>query len=152
MGEPAHNTYQDNPEVERERTDVDTRAILRFGAGILGGLVATFLLLFGLFAYFNVREARVGRGPARLVKPEQLPPEPTLEISPRANLAELRAAENQALETYGWVDKERGVVRIPIERAMEIIAERGLPARKQKKEDEKKAANISNERSARSGN
>jgi hypothetical protein len=131
MAEPVHGAYQDNPEVERERTDVDTRAILRFGAGILVILVATFLVLAGLFGFFSTRESRLGRGPGRGLPPKQLPPEPRLETSPPANLAELRAAEEKALTNYGWVDREKGVARIPIERAMEIIAQRGLPARKQ---------------------
>lgn len=41
--------------------------------------------------------------------------------------AALRAAETELLNTYGWIDQEAGVVRIPIDRAMELIAERGLP-------------------------
>jgi hypothetical protein len=48
-------------------------------------------------------------------------------------LAELRAAEEEILGSYSWAEKEKNVVRIPIERAMELIAERGLPARKQPK-------------------
>jgi hypothetical protein len=39
----------------------------------------------------------------------------------------LRYSNQQVLETYGWVNRENKTVRIPIERAMEIIAERGLP-------------------------
>jgi hypothetical protein len=34
------------------------------------------------------------------------------------------------LQSYGWIDQQKGVVRIPIERAMELTAERGLPVRK----------------------
>jgi hypothetical protein len=130
MAEPVHGGYRDNPEVARERTDVDTKAIIRFAVAILATLVATFLLLGALFGYFSTREAREGRGAAQRQAPDQLPPEPRLEVSPRANLAELRAAEDKALGTYGWIDKEKNTVRIPIERAMDIIAQRGLPARK----------------------
>jgi hypothetical protein len=56
-------------------------------------------------------------------------------VSPRAALAELKAAEQKVLESYGWVDKEKGIVRMPIERAIELTAKRGLPARKQPGED-----------------
>jgi CBS domain-containing protein len=42
---------------------------------------------------------------------------------------ELRAIEFEQLSTYGWVDEGAGVVRIPIDRAMELIAEQNLPAR-----------------------
>ena len=37
------------------------------------------------------------------------------------NLAELQAADKAALSTYGWNDKAKGVVRIPITRAMELV-------------------------------
>jgi hypothetical protein len=44
-----------------------------------------------------------------------------------ADLAALRAEEDAALHSYGWVDKGRGVARIPVEEAMRLLAERGLP-------------------------
>jgi hypothetical protein len=40
-------------------------------------------------------------------------------------LRALRAAENAILEHYGWVDRDKGVVHIPIDRAMDLLAERG---------------------------
>jgi hypothetical protein len=39
----------------------------------------------------------------------------------------MRAEEDASLNSYGWVDKEQGVVHIPIERAMDTVVERGLP-------------------------
>jgi hypothetical protein len=130
MAEHAPANYRDNPNVRREKSDVDTRAIIRFGLALAIVLVATYLVLLGLFGYFSTREMRLGRGPARVQSTDQLPPEPRLELSPRANLEALRAAEKEVLENYDWVDKQKGIVRIPIERAMELVAQRGLPARK----------------------
>ena len=52
-----------------------------------------------------------------------------LQITPEVDLAALRAKENRELASYGWIDKESGVVRIPIVRAMDLIAQRGLPMR-----------------------
>jgi len=43
------------------------------------------------------------------------------------DIADLHAREDLLLENYTWVDESKGTVRIPIERAMELIAERGLP-------------------------
>jgi hypothetical protein len=57
------------------------------------------------------------------------PPAPRLQPDPRADLLAQRALEDALLETYGWVDKSRGIVRVPIERAIDVLAERGLPAR-----------------------
>ena len=42
-------------------------------------------------------------------------------------LAQFRTQQREALTTYGWVDKDAGVVRLPIERAKQLIVERGLP-------------------------
>jgi hypothetical protein len=49
-------------------------------------------------------------------------------VNPVRDLAELRAREDEHLTTYGWLDRERGVVRIPIEEAMQRLLERGTPA------------------------
>ncbi len=59
----------------------------------------------------------------------QLPPEPRLQTNPREDLLKLRASEDATLDSYGWVDKNLGIVRIPIALAMKLTLERGLPAR-----------------------
>jgi hypothetical protein len=58
-------------------------------------------------------------------------PSPQLEIDERTELDQIRLKEEETLATYGWVDQKGGVVRIPIERAMDLIAQRGLPTRSQ---------------------
>ena len=58
-----------------------------------------------------------------------MPPDPRLQPDPRAQLQALRAYEKERLSTYGWVDKGAGVAHMPIERAMQLVAERGLPVR-----------------------
>jgi hypothetical protein len=56
-------------------------------------------------------------------------PQPRLLVNEPANLADLHTHEHEILTTYGWVDQSAGVVRLPIERAKELILERGLPVR-----------------------
>jgi hypothetical protein len=56
-------------------------------------------------------------------------PSPHLQLSPPTDLAAFRAQEERALTNYGWLDRSNGVVRIPIERAMELLVQRGLPVR-----------------------
>ena len=58
-----------------------------------------------------------------------LPPPPRLQTYPFDDIKELRKNENNVLEHYAWVDKNAGVVRIPIERAIEVLAAKGLPYR-----------------------
>jgi hypothetical protein len=50
-----------------------------------------------------------------------------LQIKGAVDLANLRAAEEANLDSYGWIDQNSGTVRIPIDRAMQLLLERGLP-------------------------
>lgn len=54
---------------------------------------------------------------------------PRLQISPPTELGEFRAREEAELHTYGWINRTGGVVRIPIERAIDLLAQSGLPTR-----------------------
>ena len=54
-------------------------------------------------------------------------PEPRLEDNERTELSPFRYMEEEQLNSYGWVDQNAGVVHIPIDRAMELVAQRGLP-------------------------
>ena len=58
-----------------------------------------------------------------------LPPEPRLQVSAPKDLKQYKAAQEEILNSYGWVDEKAGVVRIPIDRAMDILAQKGLPVR-----------------------
>ena len=110
---------------------VDVRAVLGFGAGLVVTALVLHALVWLLFAYFDRREAtRVAPAyPLAIGREDRLPPEPRLQPNPRGDLQALRAQEEALLTTYGWVDRPAGVVRIPIEEAIRITAQRGLPSR-----------------------
>jgi hypothetical protein len=55
------------------------------------------------------------------------PPEPRLQGNPQVDMKQMLVEEDAVLHHYGWVDPDRGVVRIPIERAIELAGGRGLP-------------------------
>ena len=57
------------------------------------------------------------------------PPAPRLEVSPAKDLAALRERENAVLNSYAWVDRAKGVAEVPVDRAIEIAATKGLPVR-----------------------
>ena len=63
--------------------------------------------------------------------PQNVFPNPRLEEDERGQLNGIILDEDKTLYSYGWVDEKAGTVRIPIERAMELIAQRGLPVRPQ---------------------
>ena len=88
-------------------------------------------MAFGLFRYFESRYGGVlPRATQSLgLDARKLPPAPQLEITERADLEAQRAAERQILTSYGWVDREHGIVRIPFNRAIDLLAASHLPSR-----------------------
>lgn len=121
----------DNPDVHHEASDVNVRAILGFGAGLLVAAVLIHLMVWLLFLYFSGRETTRDAAdyPLAAGQATRVPPEPRLQTNPREDMRALRAREEEILSSYGWVDKTTGVVRIPIDEAMKLTLQRGLPAR-----------------------
>jgi len=121
--------------VHHETSDVNITGIIGFGVGLLAVAVIVHLLIFALFRHFESREsARVpAEYPLARSQGDRVPPEPRLQTDPRQDLSDLRAKEDEWLGSYGWVDRNAGVVRIPIDEAMKLTLERGLPAREEPK-------------------
>jgi hypothetical protein len=118
-----------NPEVRYERVDVDAGALLKYGFWLVLAALAVILLLWRLYFVFVDQEAR-RQPPPPVMRPDAaalLPPPPVLQEAPALDLQTLRAREDAVLGSYGWVDREAGVLRIPIDEAMRVVAERGLP-------------------------
>ena len=138
MSNPRHpstrqgfSTHYDAPSVGRETTDVEIRGVLLFGLGLLVIALAIHFLVWLLFGYLSGREAaRVPPAyPLAVGRDAQLPPEPRLQTNPREDLRLIRAHEDEILNSYSWVDRSAGIVRIPIEEAIKLTMKRGLPAR-----------------------
>jgi hypothetical protein len=64
-------------------------------------------------------------------EPAKAFPQPQLQETELQDLKTMRAEEERVLHSYAWVDPEANVVRIPIDRAIDLLAERGLPSRPQ---------------------
>lgn len=114
-----------------EKRDVSVRPVAIVTVAIL---VASFLVMIPvrlLFAYFKGREQAQQSAPISMTRSQvaEEVPEPRLEPIIGQTLAETRKREREKLTTYGWVDKSAGVVRIPIDRALELTAASGLPSR-----------------------
>jgi hypothetical protein len=124
-------THHDNSSVHHEGSDVNVRGILIFGLGLFVTAAAIHILVWLLFLYFAGREAALGATTYPLAADQQtrVPPEPRLQTNPREDLRQFREQEDAILNSYGWVDRPAGVVRIPIEDAMKLTVKRGLPAR-----------------------
>ena len=120
---------ENNPTVAHEETDADTRAITQFGIALVLIVVLSQLGLWWLFNTFTRRESKLSPPVTALVRAQAPtePPEPKLQANPQADMRMMREKEETVLNHYGWVDPNRGVVRIPIDRALDLVAERGLP-------------------------
>jgi hypothetical protein len=101
-----------------EPSDVDPRLIAILAGGVAFFLAAVPFVLLGV--YPQARHEPSGN-------PVNAAPPPRLQIDPRADLQALGSTETVRLSTYGWIDRARGTVHLPVERAMELTAQRGLP-------------------------
>jgi hypothetical protein len=120
----------ENPEVHHEQTDVNLRAVAGFGVVLVVGAIVIHVVIWLLFEVLAARRAAADPPLPPLALPAgRLPPEPRLQITPMTDMEMLRRIEEQRLQGYDWMDREAGTVRIPIDRAVDLLLERGLPAR-----------------------
>lgn len=109
--------------------ELDVRRIVQFGAGLALTVAVVIGVVWALVA--GLKSAHQSRDPRPSPLAEAgraaLPPEPRLQSSPGHDMSELRAREDAVLNGYAWVDRRAGIARIPVERAMRLLADTGLP-------------------------
>jgi hypothetical protein len=132
-----------NPHVAYEHADADMLVISRYAIALVVGVLIAAAAMWGLFDYFgrtvNSEEAAV---PQEILDAHRkLPPvdaiypaptvngQPGLQTFPKRYIKDLRALETAQLNSYGWVDQKNGIVRIPIDAAIDAVAAKGLPSR-----------------------
>ena len=121
----------DNPEVVHEESDVNVSAIIRYGIGLL--VIAAFLHVFlwwlqGTYSRQSQR-AQTQMYPLAAGQQDRLPPSPRFQENPQQELQDMLTKQKALLEGYGWLSKDEGIARIPIEDAMKMVVERGVPVR-----------------------
>ena len=142
-------------EHEHEASDVNVRAIAGFGVFLVVSGILLNIVLYGMLRGLEkygeqrdpdpnpmVQEAIAKHEPEYMKMPKATPaeaqrremkrleesfPTPRLQVNEYSELDIYRKAQTEQLNEYRWINKDAGTVRIPIERAMEILAERGLP-------------------------
>ena len=117
-----------------ETRDARIAPILLTGAGLALTVAIVGLVVYGIFQYLETHPATSARANPMSAEESQIPPAPRIEEHPAIEIQQLHAQEDGVLSTYGWTDKKAGVVRIPIDRAMELQLERGFPTRKEPKQ------------------
>ncbi len=112
-----------------ETRDASVRLVVWFAVILVISAIIIHLALAGLYKFFQAQHPSPDP-PSRIAFGVQmLAPPPQLQTNPQVDLAKFTAEENEKLNSYGWRDRGQGVIRIPINRAMDLIAQRGLPTR-----------------------
>ena len=110
-----------------ETRDASFRGVFSFLI-ILGiVLVCSGLVSWGMFQYFAAQSAHQVASASPFSEARQLPAGVQLQVHPRRDLEEFEARQKAALESYAWVDRSAGTVRVPIELAMQLLLKKGLP-------------------------
>ena len=102
-----------------ERSDIRGRDIAWLAAGL-----ALFVVMTPLLMPFVFPQSMQHRTPS--APPALNADAPQLEIAPRNDLQRFERSEAQFEQSYGWTDRSHRIVRIPVKRAMELLAQRGL--------------------------
>jgi hypothetical protein len=111
-----------------EKTDANVKGILMSGFWLAVILVVVFLAMWKTF-YVMGRMEPMGKAASPFATERPVPPAPRLQVDPQTEIHSYCAAQMQALTTYQWKDQQAGIAQIPVDRAMDLIVQRGLPAR-----------------------
>jgi len=113
-----------------ETVDANVKSLTWWGIGLFALTAVVLVLMLLLIELFESRQTKTEIAPHPLAaEVQQPPPTPRLQITPTHDLGEFRALEDSLLNNYGWIHRETGVVRIPIDHAKNLVIERGLPSR-----------------------
>lgn len=128
---PPHSGQDDSISRGHETSDVHFRSVFVTGIGFLGIMVLGLLISWGVYAVFDQYTAAPGSHAETFTRPDpgHQPPGPNLQADPHVALVAMRRIEDSVLTSYGWTSKDSGIVRIPIDQAMKLVVEKGLPYR-----------------------
>jgi hypothetical protein len=137
--------HETNPQVSFERADVNVFQITGFGIGLVISCLVVVFAMWALFDFLAKRENAKNEPMPQAMSDERqrVPPEPRLSgvvvddtgaisahpVYPRVELQQLHDDEDAILNTYGWVNPNTGTVRIPIDQAIDMVAQKGLPSK-----------------------
>lgn len=97
------------------------------GGGLTLVICVAIFLIGSWWIFREFQRTASTRRMGTITGPPVLPPEPRLQVSATEDWTVTIQREQAILHSYGWIDRARGTVRIPIEREMELIAQRGFP-------------------------
>lgn len=120
------------PGAKYEHTDIDVNVGYKFGLWLTVSMLISIGIVTGAFYFFegqqNSANALAQKYPLA-VGQVKAPPAPNLQNQPFKDLYMLRQAEAEKMSNYGWIDRDGGIARLPIDRAIDAMLEKGFPAR-----------------------
>lgn len=120
------------PGAKHEHTDIDVNVGYKFGFWLAMAMLISAGIVYGSFRFFErqatTADVLADTYPLAIERAREVPL-PNLQKQPFKDIYALRQGENEKLTSYGWVDKDGGVTRIPIDRAMEVMLQKGFPTR-----------------------
>jgi hypothetical protein len=118
------------PALGHEPTDAPLGSAWRIYFFMLAFLALVFVAMWYALGAFSASVTRRQTAPPPLAQRagDRQPPVPRLQTTPALDLEQYRQAQQRVLEGYAWVDEKNGIAQIPIERAIELVAEHGLPS------------------------
>jgi len=110
--------------------EINLRGVIWTGVALAGtALVVSLLMWWLLWGFSRFDEKRdVRLTPIEVASPQQPPPEPRLQVSPNDDMRIMRDEEDLLLDRAAWVDRQQGIVRVPVDVAMDVIVSRGISA------------------------
>jgi len=117
-----------------ELSDLKPRNIALFGVALAAIIAAALIASYAVFTFFYSSVTRSRPLPSPLSYSREPTPEPRLLVKAGDDLKAMRAQESKILNSYDWVDREKGIVRLPITRAIDLLAQKGLPERTETKD------------------
>src|SRR5579872_6066738 len=121
-----------------EREDLGAKPVIGFIVSLVVSGILIYYVIWGIFHFLDAYDRKHQQVRTPLIRVEsntrdvqtqliQRFPEPRLEENERTELNGFRYGEEQQLNSYGWVDKNAGIAHIPIEQAMQMVVQKGLP-------------------------
>jgi hypothetical protein len=110
--------------MDKQLGDVNFSGVLKAGIFLLILAVVIHVLIWWIFDIFAAMEAKQDPKPSPMFQKDQKAPEPRLQTNPPKDYQDLVASQKEILNSYGWINPEKGIVRIPIEEAMKRVVEK----------------------------
>jgi hypothetical protein len=109
-----------------EKRDISTGAVALFAVNLVVTLFVVHYLALAAFHYLAQQSSGYSP-PSPLATTREKFPGPRLLVNQKLDMETFRASENTLLNNYGWVDRNQGLVHIPIDRAIDLLAQQGTP-------------------------